>query len=163
MDIGEVISWFDWIDKADGLLRGLWFAARGRGSAQIEFTPPAGTSAGDMERTLWRYKIPVYGRQALGKVEVEGVKYQRFALRTTQTQRNWAEYVLLRAGAYVWNLHDPRNAQWAAQFQGPPPAWADGPQPGQAQPPERPGPGGAGQQGRPRSSGPVRRTLRDLW
>ena len=130
MDIDAFLRPFDLIDQADGLLRGLYFTLRGRGSAVIEFSPPDGMSAADMERRLWLYKIPTYGRQVLGRVKTgEGRKVLKFALRTTQTQRSWAEYVLLRSGALVWNLHDPRNATWAARHTDPPPAWAEGGQP----------------------------------
>lgn len=130
MDVLALVAQFDLIDKADGILRGLWFTLRGRGSAAIEFSPPDGMSAADMERRLWLYRIPTYGRQVLGRVEMgEGRKVWKCVLRTTQTQRSWAEYVLLRSGALVWNLHDSRNAQWAARHTDPPPAWAEGGQP----------------------------------
>lgn len=157
MGIGEILAGCDLLDKLDGLVRGLYFTARGRGSARIEFTPPSGSSAGDMERILWRYKIPVYGRALAGKVQAEGRELPKFAVRTTQTQRSWAEYVLLRAGATVWTLADPRNVQWAAQYQAPPPAWAEVHAQHPAQPARLPG------KPKGRGSARVARALRELW
>ncbi len=57
-----------------------------------------------------------------------------FVFYVPTTQADWAEYILLRAGAQLARVRNPQNVTWAGGHDGPPPAWADKPRPGRGQP-----------------------------
>jgi hypothetical protein len=124
--LASLLAWFNWIDKADTLIRGAGFIATGRGLAVIEFTPPDGVAAIDCERWLHRRGIGVFGRNVIGTHEIApGAKRLMFQMHCSAKQRQWAEYILLRGGATVWNVQDARNQTWAARHASLPPAWKD--------------------------------------
>lgn len=50
---------------------------------------------------------------------------QWFIFYVSDRQQDWAEYILLRAGAELARVRDPQTVRWAAGHAGPPPAWAD--------------------------------------
>jgi hypothetical protein len=115
---------FDLIDKADGVVRDIWFTLRGRGCAVIAFSA-GNQSPREIEAMLHRRGVPVWGRELVGKEQMGDMEVQVVSMHVPAKQRNVAEYFIERAGGTVMNPVDPRNATWAAQHDGPAPAWAD--------------------------------------
>ena len=119
----DLLDMFNFIDRAEWLLSVLRYRDFGR-SVRIEHaqpdkrgkTPTAQTGAG-YESMLKRYGVVIFGRRVTSKHLV-------FSVKTKQAQ--WAEYLLLRAGAPVVSTFDHRNASWASKHGGAlPPAWRD--------------------------------------
>jgi hypothetical protein len=114
-DITDTLALLDWIDLLDGLVGDLTHP----GCARIAFTRHAGWSGGQVEDYLGRYHVKIWGRW---------FSKDTLSLSVKKEQKQWAEYLLLRAGVPVVSIPmDPRNAGWAARHDGPPPAWDDAP------------------------------------
>jgi len=67
------------------------------------------------------------GVSSTGRGFVPGSKEFPYGLLTfyvKKSQRRWCEYALLRAGFNTVTVVDVRNAEWAAQHDGPIPAWS---------------------------------------
>ena len=110
----DLLDMFNFIDRADWLLSVLRYRDFGR-SVRIEHTD--GKTGAGYESMLKRYGVVIFGRRVTSKHLV-------FSVKTKQAQ--WAEYLLLRAGAPVVTTFDHRNATWAARHGGQlPPAWRD--------------------------------------
>lgn len=121
MNVGDflcnVLYVTDLIDRADGLRAGLANIQHG-GTLEIQVERTGPMSGADCERLLKKYRIPIAGR-------LVSAKHFHFQIRRQQAK--WTEYILLRAGAPVARLIEPRNGQWAAGHDGPPPAWGETP------------------------------------
>lgn len=118
--LADIIASWDYIDKADALVRSALFIAQGRGVHTLEFSPPLHAAPVDCERWLWDRGVGVFGRE-LAAHRYYGMRV--FYMRCSARQARWAQYVLLRGGAAVWNLTDTSIAQQAARHHSLPPAW----------------------------------------
>lgn len=114
----DVINWFNWIDKAHGVLDALLnFARKGRGNVELRVRRAGSFSGAECERMLKRYGVPISARSVTTK---------HFRMRVHAQQAKWAEYLLLRMGAQLDStLREPRNGAWAAGHTEMPPAWAE--------------------------------------
>jgi len=155
-------NFWNWIDTVEGWLGDLAALARRRGGGVgIAFTSPPGLPGAGIERILKRYKIPVWGRRVTGHVkQADGSSWVAYSLRTEANRADWARYIIWRAGAQVDNDPNPHNATWAAQHTDLPPAWGDGPRPGQA---ERSGPQSCTSRNLQAKKRDPAKPWRDLW
>jgi len=79
-------------------------------------------SGQDVERELKRLGVCITGRGFTpGSKEAP---YGLLTFHVKASQRRWCEYVLRRTGFDVVTVVDVRNAEWAAQHDGPIPAWS---------------------------------------
>ena len=111
----DLLDAFNWLDRAEWLAMALRYGDLGR-TVKIEHAD--GQTGAGHEALLKRYGVVIYGRRVTSKHLV-------FRVKTKQAQ--WAEYLLLRAGAPVVTTFDHRNAAWAGRHPtgSMPPAWRD--------------------------------------
>jgi len=93
------------------------------GGTGIAFASPPGVTGGDIERALARYRIPVWGRRVTGHINIDGVRWRTWSLRTESHRADWARYIIWRAHCRVCNDPNPQNAEWAASHTDLPPSW----------------------------------------
>lgn len=129
MDLDKFLNYFNLIDAIDGVRGDLFSLVRRRGrGVGIAFALPDGISAGDIERTLARYRIPAWGRRVTGEVNVGGPEpWRGFSIRTEAHRADWARYIIWRAGGKVLTEPNAKNATWAARHTDVPPPWAEQP------------------------------------
>lgn len=118
MDPLEMLAKLDVIEPATLAIRQLTSGGNWR---RIEFERDAGWAGIEVERELERLHIPICGRGFTSKSEEHptGTLY----CYVPAQQHRWAEYVLRCAGVPLLTVVDERNAAWAAQHDGPVPAW----------------------------------------
>lgn len=111
----DFLDLFNWIDRAEWLVMALRYRDLGR-TVKVEHVD--GQTGAGWEALLKRYHVVIYGRRVTSK-------YLVFRVKTRQAQ--WAEYLLLRAGAPVVTRFDARNTAWAGRHTpgSMPPAWRD--------------------------------------
>lgn len=115
MNLLDLLDLFNFIDRIEGLLRGLWYRDMGR-TMTIEHNDDH--SGQDYEDALRKRGIAVYGR---------GVTSSELRFKTKHRQARWAEYNLRRMRAPLTSRDvDQRNRSWAARHAPGqlPPAWS---------------------------------------
>jgi len=103
------------VGKVIDLPKKVRMALTGGGLVCFTLDRRGGWLGGAAEMELARFEIPIVDRDF-----DEG----HFYWLMKESQAEWAEYVLLRAGAPLLSVVNPRNAEWAAG-KGRVPAWGD--------------------------------------
>ena len=90
-------------------------AAEGGGLVCLVLDRRGGWCGGEAEEELARFEVPIVDRD---------FDEDHFYWLVKKSQAEWAEYLLLRAGAPLLSVVNPRNAEWAAG-KGRVPAWEE--------------------------------------
>jgi len=91
-------------------------AAEGGGLVCFVLDRRGGWCGGEAEAELARFEVPIVDRD---------FDAGHFYWLVKRSQAEWAEYLLLRAGAPLLSVVNPRNAEWA-EGKGRVPAWGEG-------------------------------------
>lgn len=103
---------FNYIDRLEGLLRGLWYQDLGYRMAVLYPDRGGRHSRKQIEALLGRYGIVAYGR-------THDADHMYF--RVKKRQARWAEYILLHAGVALTSpSFDQRNPSYVEKH---PPGW----------------------------------------
>ena len=89
MSILDLLDAFNFIDRAQGLLAGIYY---GGGSHQFRIEHGEASTGQDYEDMLRKRGVAVFGRRVTSKLLIFNVKAR---------QARWAEHILVRAGAPI--------------------------------------------------------------